>query len=108
MSGTSQGEVTYAIQSVGPQLARNAEHDLAHAHNDTPMDDELREFGTALVAVSAMPDEEFRQISELHDGEVRGQGSLLAFLANDADSNVCGLDHAHVIAAIANAANALP
>jgi hypothetical protein len=99
--------VTYAIQSVRPQLARNAEHDLAHAHDDTPMDDELSEFGTALVTVSAMPDEKFRQISELHDGEVRGQGRLLPFLANNADSNICGLDHAHVVAAITNATNAL-
>ena len=42
---------------------------------------------------------------ELGDGKICGQRSLTAFFAYDADTNVGGLDHRHVIATVADASD---
>lgn len=70
------------------------------------MDDELRELGGSLVAVATVPNEEFYQVAELFDGEVGGERGLTAFFSDDADTDVGGLDHGYVVAAVADAAYA--
>jgi len=45
-------------------------------------------------------------VGELRDAEVRGEGGLTAFFAYDSDADVCGLDHAYIVAAIAYAGDA--
>ena len=66
------------------------------------MDDELGELGAALVRVAAVPDEQFGQVVEMRDAEVGGEGGLAALFADDADADVGGLDHADVVAAVAD------
>lgn len=71
------------------------------------MDDKLRQLRAPLVAVSAVPNKQLHQVVELLNREVGCQTCLAAFLAHDADTNVGGLDHRHVISAISYAAHAL-
>ena len=56
---------------------------------------------------AAVPDEELGQVRELRYGEVGGEGGLSAFFAYDSDSYVCGLDHADIVAAVADTGDAL-
>lgn len=79
---------------------------MGDADDEAAVDHELREFGAALVAVPAVPDEQFRQVAELRHGKVSREAGLLSFLSDDADANICGLDHRDVIAAVADAADA--
>ena len=79
---------------------------LGDGDDQPAVDDELGEFGRAFVAVAAVPDEEFGEVVEGGDGEVCGEGGLAAFFADDADADVGGLDHADVVAAVADGADA--
>ncbi len=82
-----------------------------------------------LVAIATMNQNQTAQMAELGDGEVRGERSLPTFLnvsksawrtmitarqrcsaadlADNSDARVCRLDHADVIAAIADRGDAL-
>ena len=70
------------------------------------MHDELSKFCAASVRVAAVPDEEFGEVGELCDAKVGSEGGLTAFFADDTDTDVCGLDHADIIAAVTNAGDA--
>ena len=72
------------------------------------MDDKLRELGAPLITIATVPDQQLRQIAKLLDGEIRRQTRLATFLANDTDPDIRCLDHGHVVAAVADAARALP
>ena len=50
------------------------------------MDDELGEFGRASIRIPPMPEEKFREVAELRDGEVCCQRGLLSFLTDNADA----------------------
>ena len=50
------------------------------------MNDELSEFGGAPVGVAAVPKEELREVAELRDGEIGGEGGLFAFLSYNTDA----------------------
>lgn len=39
-------------------------------------------------------------MSELKDREIGGKSSLVALLSHDTHTNVCGLDHAYIIASV--------
>ena len=54
-----------------------------------------------------MPEEQIGEVFELVDGEVRGQSCLLAFFANDADTDISSEDHADIVAAVADAESLL-
>ncbi len=71
------------------------------------MHNELCKLSAALVAVTAMPDEQFSKEGELQDGEVSGKAGLLALLADNADANISSLYHGDVIAAVTYATDAL-
>lgn len=43
----------------------------------------------------------------MFDGEVSREGGLASFFADDTDTDVGGLDHGHVVAAVADAADTL-
>lgn len=98
---------TYHVESLGFELDRNTVHSLAYGDNETTMDDELGEFSTPFVAVSTMPDEQFRQMAELFDGEIRCETGLSTFFANNTHAHIGGLNHGDIIATIANAADSL-
>ena len=66
------------------------------------MDDELGQLGAALVRVATVPHEQFGQVVEMRNAEVGGEGGLAALFADDADADVGGLDHADVVAAVAD------
>ena len=44
---------------------------------------------------------------ELRDGEIGSERGLSAFLTHDTNTNISSLDHAHVVASITYASNAL-
>ena len=52
--------------------------------------------------------EQFGEMRELCDREIRSKGCLATFLAYDTDANICGLNHRHIIATITDASRALP
>lgn len=66
------------------------------------MHDELRERRRALVGPPAVHEQETGQMRELRYAEVAGQAGLFALAALDADAGVRLLDHADVIAAVAD------
>ena len=70
------------------------------------MDDELRERRRAQVVVAAVPQDEPRDVVEVRDREV-GRERRLAPRALDADADVRRVDHADVVAAVADRGGAL-
>ena len=54
-----------------------------------------------------MHEEQLREEPELADGVVRGREGLGALTPIDADADVGGLDHAHVVGAVADGERAL-
>lgn len=54
-----------------------------------------------------MPAKQLAEVAELENGEVGCQRGLFAFFADDANADVGSLDHADVVATVANAADAL-
>lgn len=54
-----------------------------------------------------MPKDQTTEHLELNDGEVRGEGSLHAFLANDTNTDIGLKDHAYIVAAVTNRASSL-
>jgi len=95
------------VECVGLELGGNAVDGLTDGDDEAAVDDELGEFGGPLVRVAAMPDKEFDQVAELLNAEVGGERGLAAFFADDADAYVRGLDHGDVVAAVADATDAL-
>ena len=91
-----------AEEGVGLEVGGDAEDGLRDGDDEAAVDDELAEFGAAFVRVAAVPDEQFGQVVELGDAEVGGERGLSAFFADDADADVCGLDHGDVVAAVAD------
>ncbi len=99
-------EQPVAVQRVRLEVRGDAVDGLADADDEAAVHDELGELRRPLVAVAAVPDEELRQVVEGGDAEVGGEGGLAAFLADDADADVGGLDHGDVVAAVADAGDA--
>lgn len=56
-----------------------------------------RGVGKLIVAYVPMHEQQSLQESELADGEVRGHGSLHAFLPTNPHADVRGLQHVHVV-----------
>jgi hypothetical protein len=103
--------------------------DGLHDGNDEPaVDDELRQFSRASVRVAPVPEKQLCQVAELRHGKVGCEGRLLALFPDDADTcsgargycftrglsmkdgartDIGSLDHAHVVPAITDTANAL-
>jgi hypothetical protein len=50
---------SYLVQPLGLKLDGDAVHRLAHGDNEPAVDDKLRQLRTPLVAVPAVPDQEF-------------------------------------------------
>jgi hypothetical protein len=94
------------VQRVGLVGRGDAVDGLADGDDEAAVDDELAQLRAPFVAVAAVPHEQFDEVAELLDAEVGGERGLAAFFANDADAHVRGLDHAHVVAAVADAADA--
>lgn len=99
-------EQPVAVQRVRLEVCGDAVDGLADADDEAAVHDELGELRGPLVAVAAVPDEELGQVVEGGDAEVGGEGGLAAFLADDADADVGGLDHGDVVAAVADAGDA--
>ena len=74
-------------------MAGDGEDGLTDGDDEAAMHDELCELGRPLVAVAAVPDEQFGEVGELCDGEVGGERGLTTLFADDAESDVGGLDH---------------
>lgn len=104
------GRVPYeepvTIQRVRLEVGGDAVDGLADTDDEAAVHDELGELRGPLVAVAAVPNEEFRQVVEGGDAEVGGERGLAAFLADDADADVGGLDHGDVVAAVTDAGDA--
>lgn len=94
------------VQRVGFEGCGDAVDGLADGDDEAAVDDELGELGAALVGVAAVPDEQFDEVAELLDAEIGGERGLAAFLADDTNAYIGGLDHADVVAAVADAADA--
>lgn len=104
--GRVADEQPVAVKSIGFVMRGDAVDGLADGDDEAAVDDELGQLGGPLVRVPAMPDEQLREMVEAGYGEVGGEGSLTAFLANDADTYVGGLNHGDVVAAVADAGDA--
>jgi hypothetical protein len=52
-----------------------------------------------------MPYQQLRKITELFDREIGREGRLPSFFTNDTDAYICRLDHRHVVASVADAAD---
>lgn len=89
------------------KLCGDAVHGLADGDDEPAMDDELSELGAALVGVTAMPHEQFGKVVKLRYGKVCGEGGLAAFFPNNTNTNVGGLDHGDIVAAISDAGDPL-
>jgi hypothetical protein len=107
VDGRVADEEEVAVECVWLEGGGNGVDGLADGDDEAAVDDELGELGAALVGIAAVPDEELYEVAELLDGEVGGEGGLPALLSDDSDADVCGLDHADVVAAVADAAHAL-
>ena len=92
-----------AVQRVRLEARRDAVYRLAHADHEPAVHDELRQFRRPLVAVPPVPHEQFRQVVERRDAEIRRERRLPPFFAHDADPDVGRLDHGDVVAAVADA-----
>ena len=68
--------------------------------NDSPMNDELRHHCSSFIRITTMPEEQINQVLELIDGEIRTEGCLFAFFADDTDTNICCEDHADIVTSI--------
>jgi hypothetical protein len=71
------------------------------------MDDKLRELSAPLVTVTAMPDQELNQMTELLNREIGCQTGLSTFFTNNTNTNIGSLDHRDIVATIANTADTL-
>jgi hypothetical protein len=69
------------------------------------VDHKLGKFSAPLVAIAAVPDKELGEMAELVDRKVRRQARLSPFLAHDSDPHIRGLDHGHIVASVADAAD---
>ena len=90
---------------MGFKVGGDAVHGLADGDDEPAVDDKLRELRTTFIRVAAVPNKELGQMVELGDAKVCGQRRLATFLADNADTDVGGLDHRDIIATIANAGN---
>ena len=95
------------IQRIRLKRRSNRVHSLANTDNQTAMNDKLAQLRRPLVRVPSMPNKQLDKVAELLDAEVRRERGLAAFFADDADAYVGGLDHGDVVAAVADAADAL-
>jgi len=68
------------------EVKDGGEHCLHDRDDQPPVDDELSQFGRTPVRVSTVPHEQFGQMAELDDGEVRGERSLFALFSDDTDT----------------------
>ena len=100
--------ITNFVKSNGLEFASDAEHGLADADDKTSMNDELSQLRTPLVAVSSMPYQKLRQMAKLLDGKVRSKTCLTTFFPNNPYTDVCGLDHGHIVPSISNATDTFP
>lgn len=98
---------TYLVQSYGLKLACDAVHSLADTDDKTAMYDKLGKLRAALVAITPMPQEQLCKVTKLVDGEIGCETRLPSFFAHNADSNVRGLDHRHIITSVTDTADAL-
>jgi hypothetical protein len=110
------------------KIEDRGEDSLHDGDYEPAVDDKLRQFSRASVRVASMPEKQFCQVAELRHGKVGCKGRLLALFADDADTcsgececcfardvsikhgartDIGSLDHAHVVPAIADTANAL-
>lgn len=55
-----------------------------------------------MVAPRAMHQQQFTKEAELRNRHIGGPSSLKTFDAADTDTNMSGLDHRHIVGAIAN------
>ena len=101
------GRRKYLVQPLGLKVDRHAKHSLANRDNKPAVHDKLRQLGAPLITIPSVPDQQFRQVAKLRDGEIRRKTGLPPLLAHNADAHVGGLDHADVVATVANAADAL-
>lgn len=69
-----------------PRKSRLSRLTLDDTDDKTTMNDELSQFCTSFVRVTTMPNEKFRQIAELIDGEIGSKGSLSTFFSDNADT----------------------
>ena len=106
VDGGVADEEPVAVEDVWVEVVGDGVEGLGAGENEAAVDDELGEFGRALVGVAAVPDEEFGDVVEVCEGEVGGEGGLAAFFADDADADVGGLDHGDVVAAVADGEDA--
>ncbi|CAF3530522.1 unnamed protein product [Fusarium graminearum] len=71
------------------------------------MDNKLCKLSTTLITVSAMPDQELDQVTELLDRKVGSQTGLSTLLTNNTNTDIGSLNHGYIVATIANTAHAL-
>ena len=90
------------VERDGPKVEEGGEDELYEGDDEPAVDDELRERRRAQVAVSPMPQHEAGEVRELRDREVGGERRLPPLAPLDADAHVGGVDHADVVAAVAD------
>lgn len=52
-----------------------------------------------------MPENELLQVAELEQTKISGKACLHSFSSNNADSDVCFLDHRNIVTAISDTGN---
>lgn len=95
------------IQRIRLKRRSNRVHSLANTDNQAAMNDKLAQLRRPLIRVPSMPNKQLDKVAELLDAEVSRERGLAAFFADDADAHVGGLNHGDVVAAVADAADAL-
>jgi hypothetical protein len=106
-TGNVGGGQTNLVQAFWLEFDGNTIHGLADTDNETSMNDKLSQFCTALITVTTVPYEEFCKMAELLDGEIGGKTCLTAFLSNNSNSDIRGLNHRNIIASITDATDSL-
>lgn len=71
------------------------------------MENKLRKNSRCAVRLATMPENQLFQVTELVNGEIRGQSSLHSFLANDTNAHISFQYHANIITSIADGCNPL-
>jgi len=59
--------VKYLVKTLWFEFDSDTVHSLTNRDDQTSMNNELREFGTTLVAVTTMPNQQLREMAELFD-----------------------------------------
>lgn len=86
----------------GDRVEDEGENALDDGDDKSTVDDELGHDRSVLVGESSVPQDKPREVLELHDWKIWGEGCLFTLFSDDPDTDVCLKDHTDIISSISD------